>query len=141
VTSSADFHGVKTFGRRETFARYDGPIDLDVATGVVDLLRRRGPVSFLRWHGRSRALLRIPWREGEAIAHRRGGRYLLEVRLVSGVELTLVTTRAVARPPDLVALGQLRVWVGGTGDRMIVLLGDVPMVMAAKRAEPVKDPR
>ncbi|MDT7727744.1 MAG: hypothetical protein QOI21_4320 [Actinomycetota bacterium] len=140
MTSPADFHGVKASRRTETFARYDGPIDLDVATEVVELLRRRGPVSFFRWRGRSRALLRIPWREGHAVAHRRGRRYLLEVRLVSGVELTLVTTRAaLVTPPDLVALERLRVWVGGTGDRMIVLLGDVPMVVAAKK--PAKDPR
>ena len=130
MTSPADFHGGRTRGRRADFVRYDGPIDLDVATEVVDRLRR-GPLGIFGWRGRGRALLRIPWREGEAVAHRLGGRYLLEVRLTSGVELTL-TTRTL--PPGLVALERLRVWVGGTGDRMTVLLGDVPVVVAAKKS-------
>jgi hypothetical protein len=131
VSTPADFHGVRAFGRRADFVRYDGPIDLDVATEVVDLLRRRGPVSFFRWRGRARSLLRIPWREGEAVARRLGGGYLLEVRLTSGVELTLATRRL---PSELLAFERLRVWAGGTGDRMTVLLGDVPMVVAAKKS-------
>jgi hypothetical protein len=131
VTSPADFHGVRTLGRRADFVRYDGPIDLDAATEVVDRLRR-GPLGFFGWRGRGRALLRIPWREGEAVAHRLGRRYLLEVRLTAGVELTVVITRTL--PPELVALERLRVWVGGTGDRMTVLLGDAPVVVAAKKS-------
>jgi hypothetical protein len=130
VTSPADFHGGRVSGRRGEFVRYDGPIDLDVATAVVDRLRR-GPLGFFGWRGRGKALLRIPWREGEAVARRLGRRYLLEVRLTSGVDLVLATRKL---PPELVALGRLRVWVGGTGDRMTVLLGDVPMVAAAKKS-------
>jgi hypothetical protein len=131
VTSPADFHGGEKSGRRGDFVRYDGPIDLDAATEVVDRFRR-GPLGFFGWRGRARALLRIPWREGEAVANPRGNRYLLEVRLTSGVELTVEITR---KPRlDLVALGRLRVWVGGTGDQMTVLLGDVPMIVAAKKS-------
>jgi hypothetical protein len=128
VTSPADF---RRPGSRADFVRYDGPVDLDAATEVVDRLRR-GPLGFFGWRGRARALLRIPWREGEAVARQAGRRYLLEVRLTSGVELTVELTR---KPRlDLVALGRLRVWAGGTGDRMTVLLGDVPAVVAAKKS-------
>lgn len=131
MTSPAEFRGGKTSGSRADFVRYDGPIDLDAATEVVNRLGR-GPLGFFRWRGRARALLRIPWREGEAVAHPHGHRHLLEVRLTSGVELTVELTR---KPRlDLVALGRLRVWVGGTGDRMTVLLGDVPMIAAAKKS-------
>jgi hypothetical protein len=111
---------------------------LPMAAGYIPMLVSLGFLPFaalglIRWWRRVHALRRSPWRSGWASAQREErSRLRLRVRFHGGGELTVITATPVpAEPFHFANRKDLRVWIGGDGNALTVLLGDGPFVVAA----------